>query len=90
MSTPKQTAQLIFDEWNDVTGFVVKGTSYYAEICSLMSDAYLAGHASGFREGVEQAWAVTFRAHPQSRPVDISENISALLPPSEPGQETSR
>jgi len=37
---PKQkSAREFLDEWNDVTGFVAKGTSYYYELISVIQDA---------------------------------------------------
>lgn len=36
-------AQIMFDEWNDVTGVPVKGTSWYYEILSLIEDAVKIG-----------------------------------------------
>lgn len=43
------------DEWNDVTGFVSPGTSYYHELISVMCDALAEAHAAGAREAREIA-----------------------------------
>jgi hypothetical protein len=32
-----------FDKWNDVTGFVMRGTGYYYELQSLIEDAVRIG-----------------------------------------------
>jgi hypothetical protein len=50
MKPPEQVAREHFDKWNDVTGFVVKGTSYYYEILSVMEDALTAAR----REAIEE------------------------------------
>ena len=45
----KSYAMVAFDEWNDVTGFVIPGVSYYCEIIGLLNDAveYGFGIANG-------------------------------------------
>lgn len=43
------------DEWNDVTGFVSPGTSYYHELISVMCDALAEAHAAGAREARDAA-----------------------------------
>jgi hypothetical protein len=40
--TPTEIAKNHFDEWNDVTGFVVKGSSYYYELLSVIEDCMAA------------------------------------------------
>jgi len=41
----KRVALNRFDEWNDVTGFVVPHTSYYDELTGLVEDAVEVGAA---------------------------------------------
>jgi len=41
----KREALTIFDEWNDVTGFVTPHTSYYDELTSIIEDAVECGAA---------------------------------------------
>lgn len=35
----KRKALEVFDQWNDVTGVIDKFSSYYYEICAVISDA---------------------------------------------------
>jgi hypothetical protein len=39
MEEEVMTAKQHLDSWNDVTGFVTKGTSYYYELISVIEDA---------------------------------------------------
>ena len=50
-------AETIFDAWNDVTGAVCKGTSWYYELKSVIEDVVKLSFGAGvlYREEAEQA-----------------------------------
>lgn len=50
------TAKTIFDAWNDVTGAVVKGTSWYYELESVIEDIVKLSFGAGvlYREEAEE------------------------------------
>lgn len=54
-------AETIFDAWNDVTGAVCKGTSWYYELKSVIEDVVKLSFGAGvlYREEAEQALSVT-------------------------------
>lgn len=43
LNNAKRRALNLFDQWNDVTGFVAKYTSYYYELQGLVEDAVECG-----------------------------------------------
>ena len=43
IDSAERRALNLFDEWNDVTGFVVKHTGYYYEIQGVVKDAVHCG-----------------------------------------------
>jgi len=43
VESAERRALNLFDKWNDVTGFVVKHTSYYYELQGIITDAVHCG-----------------------------------------------
>ena len=43
LADAKRRALNLFDEWNDITGFVSKNTGYYYELQSVIEDAVECG-----------------------------------------------
>lgn len=43
VESAERRALNLFDKWNDVTGFVLKHTSYYYELQSIVKDAVHCG-----------------------------------------------
>jgi len=56
----KREALVMFDEWNDVTGFVTPHTGYYDELTSIIEDAvecgaaYATGNVAEFKKRMKE------------------------------------